>query len=191
MGNISFLVLLLFLFIGCAKKQPTILDPGYSPTTIKPSPVDSGKDKPIDSTNPQAPLYFKGEFQSSQGHWIDLQSEVTKPVIIIFSQESCLVCRKEAQVINTYFEKMGHLPTNIQIYTLLVGAYLEDTHNFKEELGISWTVGYQESDELFRSYCPAGKVPCVIVQTPEAGFVFQKTGEFSIEEIEQITGTWK
>jgi peroxiredoxin len=171
-----FIIVLIFFNISCAKYLDTVTKPGFEIPKIKPPVSDENKSDQPDVPPQEELFYFQGIFQTSDGKWVELNNKILKPTVIIFSQESCMVCRKEAKALVEHFKKMGKQPSNIDLYTLLTSAYLEDTENFKKDLEISWTVGLQESDDLFKAYCPANKVPCVIVQTPARGYVFQNDG---------------
>ncbi len=175
MGNLKFSLSLLLsiLLLGCAKNLPTEIAAGL--------PV--GGNKPAGEKT-----YLQGSFETTEAANITLNEQIQKPMVLIFSQDTCLICRAETKMLVEKFQ--AGLPQNVDIYTILVGTILEDALDFKEELKIPWPVGFQSGDVFFKAYCPGLKVPCVIVQTPAEGYVFQKTGEFSVTELEKHTGTW-
>ena len=53
----------------------------------------------------------------------DLSQDLEKEVLaLIFSQESCYSCIQEAIEISQEIEKLGGLPSNVEIITILVGS---------------------------------------------------------------------
>ena len=176
MGNLISFFLALILITACGKNLPSEINKGISP----------GGNIPTNET----PQFLEGSFVTSDSQTVAINEHLQKPLVLIFSQDSCLVCRAESQMLVEKFAGFGGAPWNVDLYTVLVGAILEDTQDFKQSLGIQWGVGFQKNDLFFKSYCPTLKVPCVIVQVPTAGLVFQKTGEFQIDELEKYTGAW-
>lgn len=174
MGNLIKLFLLLAL-AACAKNLPSELEKG----------IQVGGNKPVGEKT-----FIQGEFISTDENTITLTDQLTKPLVIIFSQDTCVICRAETKMLVETFKAKQNIPQNVDIYTVLVGTVLDDVIDFKDELSIPWLVGFQNSDTFFKDYCPGLKVPCVVVQTPTNGFVFQKTGEFKIQELEKFTGAW-
>jgi hypothetical protein len=153
-----------------------------------------GKNLPTEIRSPepnQTKLgYLQGDFKTTDNKVINLDGAKSKPVVLIFSTDTCLVCRAETTHLVQRFKSQG-VPKNIELYTILIGVYLEDAQDFKDDLQVSWSVGVQSGDQLFRSLCPQRKVPCVIVQTPSAGVVYQHEGEVPVEELEKHTGVWQ
>lgn len=176
MGNLISLFIFLGLIAACGKNLPTNLENGTLP----------GGNAPYGET----PQFLNGTMINSAGQPVVLNERLQKPLVLIFSQDSCLVCRAETKMLSEKFTGFGGPPRNIDLHTVLVGAILEDTQDFKQGLGIQWDVSFQTGDSFFRSLCPALKVPCVIVELPARGISFQKTGEFQVEELEKYTGAW-
>ncbi len=184
MGNLiklTFAVLSL-LVIGCAKQMPTQLRKPNVPI-VNPGNGPEGKPK----------VFFKAKGFTQNGQSINLN----RSTVIIFASDTCVICAGEHEKLVKFFKQLGHVPQNVDLYTVLVGGIVEDAHAFAENFKLPWNVIVQpetaeaSSDELFRTFCPEQKVPCVIVQTQEKGFVFQKTGEFSVAELEPFTGRWE
>ena len=180
MGNlISPFIALLFLSMlvcSCGKNLPANLKGGTLP----------GENAPYGSGS----QFLKGSLVFTDGQTVVVNELLQKPLVLIFSQDSCIICRAETKMLVEKFVNLGGPPKNIDLYTVLIATVLEDAQDFKQSFGIPWGVGFQTNDVLFRSSCPNFKVPCVVVELPTQGFVFQKTGEFQIEEIEKYTGPW-
>lgn len=176
MGNLISLVLGLLMLTACAKNLPASLEKGVSPGSNDPEG--------------NSPQFIHGSFVTSEGLTIVLNELLQKPLVLIFAQDTCLACREESEMLVKTLASLGGVPVNIDLYSILVGNILEDAQDFKQSLGIPWSVGFQTGDSFFKSYCPSLTVPCVVVQTPTQGLIFQKSGKFEIEELEKYTGSW-
>ncbi len=173
---------LILLAAGCAKQMPTQLKKATGPI-VTPGNGTEGKPK----------VFFKAKGFTQNGQSINLN----RSTVIIFASDTCVICAGEHEKLVKFLNKLGHAPQNVDLYTILVGGIVEDAQAFAENFKLPWSVivqpetGESSGDELFKTFCPEQKVPCVIVQTQEKGFVFQKTGEFSISELEPFTGRWE
>lgn len=184
MGNLKKIIFsgLILLGAGCAKNMPTELRKPNTPV-LNPGNGPEGKPK----------VFFKAKGITQNGQSINLN----RSTVIIFASDTCVICAGEHEKLVKFLNILGHVPQNVDLYTVLVGGIVEDAQAFAENFKIPWNVIVQPesveagNDELFRTFCPEQKVPCVIVQTQEKGFVFQKTGEFSIAELEPFTGRWE
>ncbi len=176
MGNLIFLALASLLMISCGKNMPAVLDQGTLP----------GNNKPFGEIK----TYLEGNLEIVDQPNLNLDANFNKPIVMIFSQDTCVVCRGEAKMLSTKFNELHGIPKNIELVTILIGSTIEDAQDFKSELGIQWKIGSQDGDALFRKFCPELKVPCVMAQTPSDGIVFRKLGEVGIEELEKYTGAW-
>ncbi|MCO5142848.1 MAG: peroxiredoxin family protein [Oligoflexia bacterium] len=145
------------------------------------------KNKKIDGEILQTPL--TGTFQNIDGGEIDLSSTDGKSQILIFASETCAVCRHEAQNLVSHIAALG-TPTNIKIYTLLVGSYLEDALDWREDLAVTWPVGVELGDTLFRKYCPEAQTPCVLIKNINSSQPAKIVGESSIERWMSLSGEW-
>ncbi len=190
MGNLISLILGLLLLTACAKHLPANLEKGVPPGGTIPRGNGPGPDGPNNDPEGNSRQFIHGSFITSEGQTVVVDELLQKPLVLIFAQDTCLACREESEMLVRNLASSGGAPTNVDLYTVLVGNILEDAQDFKQSLGILWSVGFQTGDSFFKSYCPSLTVPCVVVQTPAQGLIFQKSGKFEIEELEKYTGSW-
>lgn len=133
--------------------------------------------------------FLKGSYTDpNTGKSIDLGGLNDKTTVIIFAQDTCQVCSEEAMAYSKYAKEKG-LPKNFQLRHLLVESYPEDAIDWKNAHNLSWPVGVVTFN-LFTSYCPEKKVPCLLVYKPNEGITFQHTGEVSINQLLKETNGW-
>ncbi len=188
-------------------EAPSILAPpapGSSTATPTASPTASVGGNELNCTeprhincshtpNPNQPIVpLAGEFLTTDGQKIDLDKVKDKPTIILFAQETCSVCIEEHLEIQTLIEENGLTLENVNLYTVLVGAYPEDAEYWAEGYNFPWPVGYDQNLELFSKYFRLGStVPTAIVGTPSQGLVYSHIGKTSKTELEKYTGKWR
>ena len=176
------------LFVGaltsCAGNFPT------SSGEVLPGPVLAGLgDK-------KAPLQVK--VQTASGTDLSLGAYSDLPLVLVFAQDTCVVCHGETDAILSALKTPTRGPTAIHLVTVLVGADQGIASDWKNGVDNPWTAGasipwevaYQADDSLFRSLCPTQKVPCSVIQLPDQGVVFQKTGAAEPEVLKAVTGAW-
>jgi hypothetical protein len=134
--------------------------------------------------------YLSGKLTTAEDNTLLLEDLRSKPNVLIFSQDTCVVCRGEASHIADWIRAQGS-PTKIELVTVLIATILEDVQDFKSSLGITWNVAFEKNDLTFRSFCPQRKVPCVVIQQPGSGVVLAHEGPMNMEEIMSYTGDWK
>ncbi len=186
-AHFAALSLVFIALTSCAKRFATT---GGEPIPVPP-PANFGANKePIQAKIPAA---FGGE--------IDLADSVEKPLVLIFAQDTCVVCHGETEAIFTQLKNPTIPPSLVRIITVLVGADKAIAADWKNGVDWPWTTGtavpwevaYQDDDSLFKSVCPGhpAQVPCLVIQMPGQGLVFQKVGETSIDAIKAVTGPWE
>ena len=174
MGNLVRLVvfsLSTLILMGCGRSIPVAELP----------PV-----KPIEKTKGDV---LSGVFTLIDGTTVDLEKQ-TLPVVLIFASDTCITCAEETDVLVALFKEKGSHPTNVRMYTVMVGAILEDAEFWKEMFEVTWDVGLDPGDKLFRQYCPEGKTPCTLAYTPTTKSLVKFVGESSPELLQKETGTW-
>ncbi len=117
-----------------------------------------------------------------------------KPRIFIFALEFCATCQAEHIILRDIMANHSGLrPNNVEILTIMVQANTnDDSIGFVSKTGIQWDPYYQVGDQLKNDLCGEKTVifPCVVVELPGQGVVFQKIGGASIEELQSKTGVW-
>lgn len=131
---------------------------------------------------------LSGHYVDLQGQTIELESLQNQTQVVIFAQDTCAVCSKEALELVAYAADKG-APKNIQLRHLLVGSVLQDAKDWVEFHKVPWAVGIADA-ELFKQYCPAKKVPCLLVFKPNQGLTFQHTGALTVTQIMEAAGQW-
>jgi hypothetical protein len=134
----------------------------------------------------------QGLVKDTDGKDFLLTKEITKPRVIIFADYGCLACRSEHKSINALVAKLGHMPQNVDLMTIMVGSIdAQDSLDFASELKLAWTPYWQRGDKLFKNLCPQGQTPCTVIEKPSFGIVSASSAEKSLDEIQQITGVWQ
>jgi peroxiredoxin len=119
---------------------------------------------------------------------ISLDSQLDKPAVIIFAQDTCDVCGHETEMILSHLSSQQQL--KISIVTILIGTTMDDARWWQEMFEVSWPVGVDYKGEYFKQYCPENTVPCMLIYKPGEGVVFTQHGEVSYETIYSYTGPW-
>jgi len=133
---------------------------------------------------------LQGRVTLLDGTPLDLATENSKIQIVMFVSDGCAVCRQETKDLVTDLKTRGQ-PSNVHLYSVLIGATPEDARDWRDELGVDWTTGINPGDELFREYCrPALLTPCVILKKPTESGTTRLFGKHSVVEWETIAGRW-
>jgi peroxiredoxin len=171
-------------------------NPGETPpetgttTNNNETPPPQTPDSKPDSTAPQFSL--SGEFSSLDGQTVNLKDDQGKPTVIFFAQDSCLICSNETKHLISGLANPQEAPANINLYTVLVGAFQEDAQAWFAGHNPPWKVGFDPDLELFFEYFkPGSQTPSVLVFDPKAGIVLSKSGVVARSEIESLTGAWE
>ncbi len=138
----------------------------------------------------QAPA-LTGEVRTSDGAMLDLATLSGGPTVLIFSQDTCAVCGREADHLREALGAAAHEPVNVRLVTILLGAILEDAQDWKALHRVPWTVAIDPQAQVVASYCAKLTVPCNVVYLPGQGIVLSKNGEASPEELQSLTGAWR
>lgn len=140
--------------------------------------------------NPSSKLgqRLEGPFVDLSGHPAQLENLADKTLVLIFAQDTCSVCSREADELSVFYSSAGE-PKNFRLRHLLVGAVLEDAKDWAQAHKVSWGVGVADR-EIFLNYCPSHKVPCLLIFKSGEGLVYRKIGFASIEEITKVAGEW-
>lgn len=132
-----------------------------------------------------------GSFETAEGQRVSLEDDAGQSTVVVFSQDTCVVCAAEAQSLRASLRDPAQGPNRIRLYTILVGATAEDAADWKSFHRVPWTVGTDPDAALFNRYCETKTVPCTIVQTPAAGIVLKRNGVIHREELERLSGAWE
>lgn len=131
---------------------------------------------------------LSGYYTNLNGSEVDLKSLDNITHVLIFAQDTCHVCSEEATKLAAYVKDNG-LPNVFQLRHLLVSSALEDALDWTDSHEITWPVGIANAD-LFRNYCPALQVPCIVVFKPNLGITFQHTGPVPVNDLIKETNGW-
>lgn len=123
------------------------------------------------------------------GSSLDLGRQ-NRTMVLIFAADTCRTCSKEAKHFAEEFQRRGGPPKNITFATILIGAYLEDADAWRLRHDVSWDVGIDDGDPLFRQHC-IGQTPCVLTISDSGKVIQSRTGEVSLEILEEETGPWQ
>lgn len=132
---------------------------------------------------------FEGKFTAIDNEAIDL-SKSDQPFVLIFASDTCATCTAETRALGKLFNEKGGLPVNVDLYTILIGALVEDAQDWKDYLSVRWTVGIDPGDQLFRQYCQEALTPCVLVFNHINGKITKFIGESGPEELQKESGEW-
>jgi hypothetical protein len=164
MGNLKTITTtLFFVMLGCGRSLPIASGPSTNPVDKKMT-------------------VFEGEFMDLNGDTVDF-SLSSRPFVLIFASNTCTVCTKEARQLSKLFRESGGLPTNVDLATVLIGASPEDAHDWIDLHQVTWLVGIDSGDSLFRKYCPEQKTPCILTYVPETGNLTKFVGGSSPENL--------
>lgn len=130
-----------------------------------------------------------GAFTALGGARVNLAADGAKIQVLMFVSETCLVCRAETEVLVRDRASRG-VPTNAAFYSVVVGSVAEDAADWRDSLGVNWTVGVDDGDALFRTYCPELQTPCTVLRNPADATLTALTGAHPIAEWEKHTGAW-
>jgi hypothetical protein len=138
-----------------------------------------------------APPALSGTFLTTDLATVDLSREGARPVVLIFSQDTCAACGQEADALRAALRHPTLVPANAGVYSILVGAVLDDAADWKSAHSVPWTVGMDPDNVLFKRYCATLTVPCSVVYLPGRGIVLQRNGGASLADFENLTGDWE
>ena len=115
----------------------------------------------------------------------------SRPTILMFAADTCSTCRAEAQELVALFAEKQHLPSNINLYTVLLGGFIEDARDWIMDLSISWPVAIDvHQDQMFKQYCPEQQTPCVLIYHPSTNQLNKYIGKSSYLDWQKETGEW-
>ena len=139
----------------------------------------------------------EGSINLADGGMFNLREDLSKEtLVLIFAQDTCSKCSKEAMEIAQRIDEIGSLPANVEIVTYMTGLTpeyaLDDANDWIVAHSVDWKVGFEkDGDDLFRKYFSLNPtVPSVIIQK-HGRIIFAHTGELRQERMEEITGEWK
>lgn len=138
-------------------------------------------------------LKVSGQVMDVNDQVVQLSEVTVKPRIIIFAATFCGICQAEHRNLRDIFAlNNNQRPTNVDVITIMTDSLDNlDALDFKSFTAIQWDPYYQIGDELRNTLCGKGSAnPCVIVERPNEGVVFQHVGEVSIHELQSLTGAW-
>ncbi|MCB0405421.1 MAG: hypothetical protein KDD51_11600 [Bdellovibrionales bacterium] len=125
---------------------------------------------------------------------LDLRELRDKPVVLVFAEETCLTCLKEAKGFLSHLNAQlnGEAPRSVHLVHVLVG--IDDpwfAEEWKRSTGIVWPVAYESGVELKNQLCGKGPLPCTLVQLPGKGLGDPHIGFVTPEELMKTTGKWE
>lgn len=127
----------------------------------------------------------------SNGDSFDVVEDAGKVTLLIFGQDTCIVCGEETEHFLGSLNNPLLAPTRINMVTLLVGAIVEDADYWKFIFDVPWKVGIDTTGEIFRQYCPLNTVPCIVVHDPLKGIVLRHHGAIDLDYLKSLTGPWE
>ena len=140
---------------------------------------------------------IEGTINLAGGGTFDLKEDVNnKTLLLIFAQDTCSKCSREAREIAQRITEIGRLPTNVEIITYLTGTTPEHASNDAKawiaEHSVTWKVGFEKDGyDLFGKYFPSNRiVPSVLIQK-DGQIIFTHRGQSGQEKMEEITGVWE
>ena len=150
----------------------------------------------LDNLNELIGQTVEGRITLQDGETFDFREDLDKDILVlIFAQDTCSKCSREAREIANKIAEIGHLPGNMEIVTYLTGLVpqyaAEDAADWISDNSVSWKVGFKkDSDDLLRKYFPLNPtVPSIIIQK-YGKITFAHIGEFGQQRIEEKTGDW-
>lgn len=171
--KILLLITLLSLFKACGSDS---------------SPPNRGTDQLMPG---ESRTLLEGKLQVVSGKSINLAEMPVQSTVLVFASDTCSVCRAEAIAMRNLFLEEGGLPTNINLFTSVIGGFEEDARDWKEALEISWDVTFEEGDKVFRKLCPELQTPCVVIANPETEKIKRFIGPSSISQWKEESGKWE
>lgn len=144
--------------------------------------------KPAPPTN-NIPYRITGTFITTDAAAFALD-DISGGIVLTFGMDSCITCIEEAKHFSEFFARMGSLPKNVTFVTVLVDGNLEDAGKFKQDHRMQWIVGIDDSNALFRKYCPQGTTPCTLTYNATTGQSRMFARKVTVGEVESETGTW-
>ena len=138
----------------------------------------------------------EGTINLSDGGTFDLKEDLNKDILVlIFAQDTCSKCSREAREIADRIVEVGALPRNVEIVTYLTGLVpqyaQDDVNDWITAHSATWKVGFEkDGQDLFRKYFSLNPVvPSIIIQK-HGKIIFAHTGEFGQRRMEETTGEW-
>lgn len=168
MGNLKWIAILL-LVSGCGSSLNYSLAHPTAPTSEPP---------------------LQGTIQMTDGTTTDIGKE-QRPFLLMFATYTCLSCRDEVKRLLAYFQDKPGTPKNVRLITVLAGADLDLAQRWKTRLGVTWEVGVNPDDPMFKSRCPERLTPCLFTQNfNDHPPVHRRVGEADVDDLEKETGPW-
>lgn len=139
---------------------------------------------------------IEGVVTKTEGTDLNLSGITKSATLLIFAQETCTTCAKEARLISEKISQLGKLPENVEIVTYMVGLTgefaIEDAIAWKKLHNVQWSVVVQKgNDNLFQKYFQGSNiVPSILVEV-DGKIIYQHSGESSLETLMEKTGEWK
>ena len=127
----------------------------------------------------------------SDGNSFKVAADPSKVTLLIFGQDTCIVCGEETEHFVASLADPMVAPSKINMVTLLVGAIVEDADYWKFIFDVPWKVGVDTNGQIFKKYCPLNTVPCIIVHDPAKGIVLRHHGAIDINYLKSLTGPWE
>ena len=158
---------------------------GSSLTYLVRSPAAKPAARPMEAVS--APR-LDGRWVTTEGKRVDLAA-IESPIVLIFAQDTCIVCNHEADAIRKSLSDVKSPPKAVRIFTVLVGAEMQDAADWKADHAVPWEVGVDSSAALFKKTCDSPTVPCIVVQVPDRGIILRKIGSVSPRELQRLTGS--
>jgi hypothetical protein len=173
MGNLILQALVLCCILSCGSKIP------FSPRPI-PVKFEANLD-----------VSLAGTVTLTGGTSLELSKLKTKPYILILAGETCETCLEEASALVELFQKEGGIPTNVDLYTVILGGFIEDAESWAQAIGLQWAYGIDPNqDQIFRKYC-TGLTPCVLAVDPVLKKYTRFIGSSSFEDWQKETLKWE
>lgn len=133
------------------------------------------------------PAEISGVVSITDGSTISLDEIDAQPLLLIFAQETCEVCREETLGFKAAFDEATS--KNLRIVTVLVGSIREDAvdwksaDNWEDGVEVPWSVGFEIQPQLFAQLCPNSGTPCSLLQLPGKGVILKHSGLLHAQEV--------
>ena len=135
--------------------------------------------------------FISGGLQLTDTSAVSLQTDTTKPLVVMFSAQSCSSCRVDAAQLKNALTDPNSNPNQVNVYTIIVGSDLSVAQEWKNTLGLPWNVGSDPNGAIYKSYCNIQIYPCIMIQMPNKGIVYQGYGTMSYNAMKAYTGNWQ
>lgn len=150
-----------------------------------------GSSIPAGKSDPELGVYLEETLTESGGASIPLSEFKDRPLILLFASDLCGSCNEEIRELIAALKDPTVEPEKVRLQSILLGSDAIYAEKWKRKRQMPWSVAVDPGDALFRKSCPELQTPCVLVQLPGKGVVFQKVGIVPASDLQSMTGPWE